>query len=70
MIGFVTWPPFIIVYRYKKGGQVTKPIKSFRGSRKLPQAHEKSVKQEKKKKKQHVRKNVFNGKNVKKGKKV
>ena len=26
MIGFVTWPPFIIVYRYKKGGQVTKPI--------------------------------------------
>ena len=23
---FVTWPPFIIVYRYEKGGQVTKPI--------------------------------------------
>ena len=26
MIGFVTWPPFLIVYRYEKGGQVTKPI--------------------------------------------
>ena len=26
MIGFVTWSPFIIVYWYKKGGQVTKPI--------------------------------------------
>ena len=26
MIGIVTWPPFIIVHRYEKGSQVTKPI--------------------------------------------
>ena len=26
MIGFDTWPPFIVVYSLKKGGQVTKPI--------------------------------------------
>ena len=25
-LSIVTCPPFIIVYRYKKGGQVTKPI--------------------------------------------